>query len=560
MDTPAHGIDTARVVELLTEYGRRTAMAGGNPYRGRAYIRAAESLAAQTDPLGDLIAHNRLRDISGIGAAIASVIEQMYRTGSHPTLEKMRRDIPPGVLDFLALPGLRPDRAIRLYRELGVTSLPELAAALADNSLWKTRSLSSALQRKLKQALAIHRETAGARHMHRAEELLLAAQQNLERSGKFKNVTLAGDFRRGSELVKELSLVADTKTDAAPAEMKSGDLTVYLTDRKRFGATLLRATGNEQHLAQLASRARANGFQLTDEGLVKGRKMIASRTEADIYAALGLSFIEPELREGRGEIERAEDGTLPDLVKLHDLRGILHAHTVASDGAKTLEQMADAARQLGYQYLGVTDHSQSAHYAGGLSLDEIESQHAEIDRLNETFGDGFRIFKGIESDILPDGSLDYPDDVLSSFDFIVASVHGQFRLDKKAQTQRILKAVANPFVTILGHMAGRQLLRRPGYEVDVDKILAACGKHGVAVEINANPWRLDLDWRWLQRGLELGCTFSIDPDAHDTDEIENVRFGVAMARKGGLPKSRILNCLELPAFTEQLHRRQKRRK
>ena len=391
------GTDTAKVVELLTEYGRRTAMAGANPYRARAYMRAAESLAAQTEPLSDLIARNRLRDIPGIGVAIAAVIEQMYRTGSHPTLEKMRRDIPPGVLDFLSLPGLQPDRAIRLYRELGVTSLPELEAAVADDSLWKTRSLSSSLQRKLKQALAIQRETAGARHMHRAEELLLAAQQNLERSDKFKNVAVAGDFRRGSELVKELSLVAETaKTDAAPAEMKSGDLTVYLTDRTRFGATLLRATGNESHLAQIQERAEAKGYQLTAGGLVKGRKMIASKTEADIYAALGLSFIEPELREGRGEIQRAEDGTLPDLVKLHDLRGILHAHTVASDGAKTLEQMASATRQLGYQYLGVTDHSQSAHYAGGLSIDEIETQHHEIDRLNETFGNTFRIFKGIE--------------------------------------------------------------------------------------------------------------------------------------------------------------------
>src|SRR6185437_3938605 len=260
------------------------------------------------------------------------------------------------------------------------------------------------------------------------------------------------------------------------------------------------------------------------------------------------------------EIERAQEGTLPDLVTFHDLRGILHAHIVASDGAKTLAQMASVTRQLGYQYLGVTDHSQSAYYAGGLSLNEIETQHHEIARLNETFGDGFRIFKGIESDILPDGSLDYPDHVLNSFDFIVASVHGQFRLDKKAQTHRILKAIANPFVTILGHMTGRQLLRRPGYEVDVDKILAACAKHGVAVEINANPWRLDLDWRWLQRGLDLGCSFSIDPDAHDTDEIENVRFGIAIARKGGLPKARILNCLELPAFEETLERRQKRRK
>jgi DNA polymerase (family 10) len=203
--------------------------------------------------------------------------------------------------------------------------------------------------------------------------------------------------------------------------------------------------------------------------------------------------------------------------------------------------------------------SQSAHYAGGLSLEEIEEQHAEIDRLNAKLVRGFRIFKGIESDILADGTLDYPDDVLRRFDFIVASVHGQFRLDPDKQTQRIVRAVANPFVTILGHMSGRQLLRRPGYDVDVEKILEACARFGVAVEINANPWRLDLDWRWLQRGLELGCMFSIDPDAHDISEIDNVRFGVAMARKGGVPDERILNCRDLPAFTRWLDVRRRPR-
>jgi len=238
-----------------------------------------------------------------------------------------------------------------------------------------------------------------------------------------------------------------------------------------------------------------------------------------------------------------------------DIRGILHAHTDRSDGVDTLEVMAEATRAHGYQYFGVADHSQSAHYAGGLSLDEIARQHAEADRLNERYGDSFRIFKGIESDILPDGSLDYQDDVLARFDFVVASVHSRFKLSRKEQTDRILRAVANPRTTILGHMTGRQLLRRPGYEVDIDKILAACARHGVAVEINANPWRLDLDWRWHQRALELGCLMSINPDAHSTSEIELTHWGVEMARKGGVPPERVLNCLELPQFTGYLNNR-----
>jgi DNA polymerase (family 10) len=245
--------------------------------------------------------------------------------------------------------------------------------------------------------------------------------------------------------------------------------------------------------------------------LHRARKVIA-RTEEEIYAALGLAFIEPELREGKDEIALAVEQDLPKLVTDKDLRGILHAHTDRSDGVDTLEVMAEATRARGYHYFGVADHSKSAHYAGGLSVDEIDAQHAEIDRLNKRYGKSFRILKGIESDILADGALDYPDEVLARFDFVVASVHGRFKLDRKTQTQRVIRAVENPFTTILGHMTGRQLLRRPGYEVDIEAILAACPQHGVAVEINANPWRLALDWRWHRRALAFGCMMSINPD------------------------------------------------
>jgi DNA polymerase (family 10) len=242
-----------------------------------------------------------------------------------------------------------------------------------------------------------------------------------------------------------------------------------------------------------------------------------------------------------------------------DLRGVLHAHTDLSDGVDTLETMAEATRVRGYQYFGVADHSRSAHYAGGLSLDEIAAQHAEIDRLNRKHTGRFRILKGIESDILGDGSLDYPDEVLASFDFVVASVHSRFRLERQAQTERIIRAVMNPRTTILGHMTGRQLLRRPGYEVDIPRVLAACARSGVAVEINGNPWRLDLDWRWHQTALDLGCMMSINPDAHSTREIDLMHWGVEMARKGGVPKDRVLNCLSLAKLEGYLATRAQRR-
>jgi DNA polymerase (family 10) len=309
----------------------------------------------------------------------------------------------------------------------------------------------------------------------------------------------------------------------------------------------------------LKALAVAQGLTLDEGGLRRGRKLLACEEEAEVYAALGLAFIEPELREGRNEIELAAAGRLPKLVTAEDLRGLLHSHTDLSDGSQSLPTMAEATKRRGYAYFGVADHSQSAGYAGGLSLEEIEAQHAEADKLNARTTGKFRIFKGIESDILADGSLDYPDDILARFDFVVASVHSRFRLDEATQTARIIRAVTNPHTTILGHMTGRMLLRRPGYEVDIDAILTACAAHGVCVEINANPHRLDLDWRWHGRALELGCMMSINPDAHSTAELDLTRWGVLMARKGGVPKERVLNCMTLPEITRYFEERKRSR-
>ena len=269
--------------------------------------------------------------------------------------------------------------------------------------------------------------------------------------------------------------------------------------------------------------------------------------------------VPPELREGHDEVARALAGTLPELVTDADIARILHAHTDRSDGLDTLETMAEAALSRGYEYLGVTDHSGSAHYAGGLSQEEIAEQQAEADSLNRKYGKRFHIFKGVESDILADGSLDYPDEVLETFDFVIASVHGRFKMDRAAQTERIIRPVSNPYTTILGHMTGRQL-RRPGYDIDIEKVLSACADHGVAVEINANPWRLDLDWRWHEVALKLGCLMSINPDAHSTRELDLTHWGVEMARKGGVPKDRVLNRLSKDELASYLEKRRPRRR
>ena len=549
---------TQEIARLLREYAQRSALRGGNPYRAKAYSRAADSLAALAVSIEQLIEEDRLTEVPGIGEAIADIVTKLHRTGTHPSLEKLRQDIPAGVLELLSVPGLRPEKVLRLYKDLGITSLAGLEQAAKEDRIKKAKGLGAALQTKILQNLAIAKSGQGRLHLHRAAALLEHAQESLRKSRPgLKRLTIAGDFRRGCELVGDLAIVAETPSSGIePEVVDTTGLQVRLADRKHFGAALLHATGSSAHLEQLRLLAEKKGMRLEEDGLHKGRSVVAG-TEQDIYRALGLPFIEPELREGHGEIERGLKGELPKLVTDQDLRGILHCHTDASDGTETLETMAQATLKRGFEYFGVADHSKSAHYAGGLSLEQIKEQHREADRLNRKFGKDFRILKGIESDILADGSLDYPDEVLDSFDFVVASVHGRFKLDRKAQTDRLLRAIGNPYTTIIGHMTGRQLQRRPGYEIEVEKVLRACADHDVTVEINAHPWRLDLDWRWHQAALEFGCMMSINPDAHSIRELDHMHWGVKMARKGGVPADRVLNAMTLSEITKYL--RQKRR-
>jgi DNA polymerase (family 10) len=554
-------LDAPAVAKLLVELGRRTALAGDNYFRAKAYQRAADTLSALVEPLDGIIAENRLRQLPGVGDTIADIVVKLHRTSTHPLLEKLRREVPESVLDMLSIPGLKPEKINIIHQELGITDLAGLEAAAREDRLKSVKGLGAALQRKILAGLEIRERGLSARHLHRADELAEAAARTLERTvpGLRRTVT-AGDIRRGGELVSDLALVGEIdRLQGPPKVITAGEISVHLTDARRFGITLLHATGSDRHIETLKRRASEMGMALTPEGLLRGHKVVAASTEGAIYQALDLQFVEPELREGLDEVERAADRAIPPLVEAEDLRGILHAHTTASDGADTLGAMVEASLARGYQYIGITDHSKTAHYAGGLTVEEIERQHAEIDRLNASFAGRLHIFKGIESDILPDGSLDYPDEVLRRFDFIIGSIHGQFRLDRTAQTERLVHAASNPFVTIIGHMTGRQLLRRPGYDVDIERVLAACAEHGVAVEVNGNPWRLDLDWRWLRRGLELGCLFSINPDAHSIAEIaSSTRWGLAIARKSGMPADRVINALDRDAFSRWLRARKRR--
>ena len=553
-------LSAGEISALLREIGQRMDLMGGNPYRAKAYRRAADNLALSTLPIERLINEGRLKEIPGTGDALAAVIERLHQTGEHPSLEKMRGEFPQGVLEMLRVPGLKPERVRKLYRDLNIASLVELEEAARSDRLVSLKGFGPAFQAKVLQGIETSRGAQG-RHLHRAAAALAYATAEVSRTHpELSAMTPAGEFRRGCELISTLSLVAiDARLKGDNHTIRAGDhLTVHVTSKERYGITLLLATGSEKHIGALKTLAESKGLVLDEAGVRKKTRVLAARTEDDIYAALNLPYIAPELRETGAEVELAAQGKLPELVSADDVRGVLHAHTDQSDGADTLADMAQATREKGYAYLGLTDHSQTASYAGGLKIDEVLAQQRAIDQLNRKSGASFHVFKGIESDILADGSLDYPADILKSFDLIIASVHSRFRMSASEQTERIVKAVSNPFTTVLGHVTGRQLLRRPGYEVDMEKILRACAEHEVAIEINANPWRLDLDWRWCERALELGCMFSINPDAHSTDEIDNLKWGVLMARKGAVPRERVLNTLTLAEFGAHLEARKQR--
>ena len=391
-----------------------------------------------------------------------------------------------------------------------------------------------------------------------------------------RRVELAGSLRRRRETIKDLDLVAEsdqpeevmrafiegpgvervvnhgaTKSSVVLAGGIPADLRVV--SRDQFPAALNYFTGSKEHNTRLRGRAKKMGLKLNEYGLFAegSEKAMDCRDEAAIYERLGLAYIEPELREDMGEIEASEAGELPPLIASSDLRGLLHCHSTYSDGRSTLAEMSQAARAAGYEYFGICDHSQSAAYAGGLKSQDVLRQHEEIERINERMKN-FRVLKGIESDILGDGSLDYPDEFLERFDFVVISVHSRFQLSRAEMTRRICKALAHPAATILGHPTGRLLLRRDPYEVDLEEVFAVAAEHNVAVEINANPHRLDLDWRTLRSAKKAGCIFSINPDAHHTDGIADVEFGIGIARKGWLEASDVINTFGLEQFESWL--------
>ncbi|AIZ64574.1 DNA polymerase IV [Hymenobacter sp. DG25B] len=531
-----------------------------NPFKIRAYEGTATALEQLSFPVAD-VERTGLPDRTGLSKTAAARVAEMLDTGSFEELTRLLSITPPGVVELLKVKGIGPKKIRALWRELGIESPQQLREAAERDEVSKLKGFGKKTQETILAALEFTQQSQGKLLYPQAEQLAEELAAQLRTALHTEQVAVAGEVRRRLEIVENVQLIAatdkpwkahqvlDKLEGLVPDPARSGPFAwrgttaasgvgveVLFTTKEEFTKELFLHSASEAHLSE-ALAGTAPGQPASLRQLVNKERFYQ---EAAVYEKAGLQYVEPEMREGLGELALAKEHKLPKLLEETDLRGSLHNHSTYSDGAHSLREMATFLRDKGYEYLGICDHSQAAHYANGLSPERVRQQHKEIDQLNQELAP-FRIFKGIESDILSDGALDYPPTVLNTFDFIVASVHSNLRMDEQKATTRLLRAIENPYTTMLGHPTGRLLLRREGYPINHKAVIDACAAHGVIIEINSNPWRLDLDWRWVHYALEKGVQLSINPDAHHTDGYADMRYGVMMGRKGGLTKEMTFN-------------------
>jgi DNA polymerase (family 10) len=572
------------VAATLQEVGILLELKGEAAFRTLSYHTAARAILEYEGDFSNLVAAGRVTEIHGIGDTLKAKIETLVATGSLPQLEALRGEIPTGVIQILRLPGLGVKKVKALYDLLHVDSLDALRAACEDGRVAKLKGFGAKTQQKILDGLRFLREVGQRVRIDQGYPVGVALVDRLANLSGVTRVSLAGSLRRRHETAANVNVLAaaidatpvlDTfaaqpeilqvsgRTDttaSAVVGMAAGGQRVVVPVELRvvpdavFPFALLYLTGSKAHNARLRERAADRNMDLTERALTQDGKPVHCPTEDHIYSALGLPYIPPELREDTGEIEAAERDALPVLIEAGDIRGVLHNHTTYSDGAATLEQMALACKQLGLEYFGVGDHSQSLRVARGMSISLVQNQHAEIDALNKRLS-GVRILKGIECDILQDGSLDYPDEVLRLFDYVVVSVHTLFGLPAAEMTARVCRALAHPATTILGHATGRLLLKREGYKIDIDEVLKVAARHGKMIEINAQPHRLDLEWTTVRKAKAMGIPLVINPDAHSEAELALFEYGVDVARRGWLEKTDVFNTRSLSEVVQEFERR-----
>ncbi len=574
-------LDKQQVATILEETGNLLELDGGNPFEVRAYQNAARTLGNVEGDLSDLVRSGEIAKLPGMGKTLVTRITELVNTGHLALYDELVERVPPGLRHMLRIPGLGPKRVRQVSQELGITTLEELKSAAENGKIaglpgFGTKSQTNIL--KGLEFLTRHQDSYLFPEAEAQAETVAAALRELP---QIVRLDVAGSIRRRKEVIGDIDIVGSVNRpeDRAPVMEKlvklplvseiigQGDTKtsvvlqsgitcdVRLVTDDEYPYLLHHFSGSKDHNHALRSRSHAQGIKINEYGIFRSDDtLIPVKDEHEFYRALGMEFVPPEMRENRGEIEVALENKLPTLVTEADLRGILHVHSTWSDGRATVHEMAEAAMAMGVSYLGMCDHSKNAAYAGGLNEGAVRRQQQEIDKLNEEFAGSFRILKGTECDILRDGSLDFDAETLATFDFVVASIHSHFQLPPEEQTQRLIRAMENPYCSIIGHSTGRVLLRRDGYEPNLEEVIQRAGELGVAIELNADPSRLDLDWRWHRIATERGVRIPICPDAHTPEGLHNIRFGIGIARKGWLAPHDVLNTLpvdELLAFFQE---------
>ena len=571
-------MDKKAVAQVLEQIAAFLELKGENPFRIRAFRTAARAVGGFPADLRDGIDDGSLAATKGVGPATLQIVAEIVTTGRASMLEELREQIPPGLVEMLAIQGLGVAKIRQIHDVLDIDSLPELEAAALDGRLARLPRFGPKTSENILKGIAYLRQASAFRLLHHAADEAEGLRAALERMPGVLMVVVAGDVRRRAEVVRDLVLVI--VADVPPGELfkrlsqlpgvhefagqddrrltlrfaGGTSAQIVVTTPVNTGAVLVQATGSEAHLRALAAHAASRDLALSGAALWRGSAFVPTPDEAAFYAALGLDCIPPELREGQDEIEAAERHGLPRLLERGDLRGFLHCHTRYSDGSNSVEELARACRASGYEYIGITDHSQAAAYAGGLKAGDLARQADEIDEVNARL-DGIRVLKGVEADILQDGRIDFDEAVLARLDFVIASIHSRFNMNAAEMTARMLAAMDNPHLTIIGHPTGRLLLSRDPYGLDVDAVIEKAAATGVALEINADPHRLDLDWRLARRARDRAAAISIGADAHSAASIANVEYGVSMARKAWLGAGDILNALPAEEFLARVARR-----
>lgn len=571
-------MDKHQVAAILDEIGTLLELQGESPFRCNAYHNGARAIEQLEEDLETVVREGRLAEVPSIGDTLRQKITTLVTTGELPFYEELRKKTPPGLFEILRIQGMGPKRVKLLYDRLGIDTLDKLTQACENGQVAELKGMGAKTQQKILEGIQSLRQMGSRVRLDEALALASRLLDGLRKAPGILRMELCGSLRRRRETIRDIDILISSDAPGPIMEhfvsqpgvvqviahgptkssiliqgegrlLLNADLRIVRDEQ--FPFALHYFTGSKEHNIAMRQRAQQYGLKLNEYELAGPDRRISCREEADLFRALDLAYVPPELRENTGEIDAAVNGELPNLIESDNIHGVFHCHTTYSDGRNSVEEMARAAQALGLKYLGLADHSQSLTVANGLTPERVRRQQAEIDSVNKRLK-GFKIFKGTECDILADGRLDYDEDLLATFDYVVASVHSHFKQSREEVTARIVRAIRNPYVTMLGHATGRLLMRREGYPVDLEAVLQAAAECGTMIEINANPQRLDLDWIHCKRAKALGVKLVINPDAHSAGEIELYRYGVDVARRGWLERGDVFNTKSLTEVTKAL--------